>query len=141
MIDEKHIQSYQIAEKYYLKWLDHFIDNDIQFEESKNFFCFNDNTTYKFNFNLKQTYNTYDFTEKQYKLFANLFLKDNWKHELETVLAFYNTNITGYSKNYGEVRVNTKNFVDYITFQDSRVILQINLNKLIRLEKLKKLQK
>jgi len=141
MIDEKHITNYKIAEKYYTKWLYHFIDNDIHFEEFKTFFCFNDNITYKFNFNLKDKYNTYDFTEKQYKLFANLFLKNDWKHELKSVLAFYNTNITGYSTNYGEVSVNTKKFVDYITFQDSRVILQINIDKLIRLEKLKNLQK
>lgn len=142
-----HKQRHNIAKYFYNKWRNYFCENDIPF--IKNEECFfsmssTKNVVYKFNFNIYNSYN-YIFSKHEHKLFADIFFTEGWEEELDYALTYYanryktiKTN-ENYSDNYGEVCVHVKPFVEYVTFQHGRVIVQLNVDKLMRKEKLKQL--
>ncbi len=64
-------------------------------------------------------------------IFAEIFCEEGWKHEcyyheFETRWG-HNEYKEGYSKNIGDIKLNTKSWVEYLTFQGYRTIVQFNL--------------
>lgn len=138
----------------YNKWLLLFINNGIPFEiddydiiKFDSYEIYTPNT-YKFNFNLGLTNSgiiyKYGFKTSDYKLFADLFFIDGWREELEYQLNLENIdqiwrNHPKYSRNYSEISYYVKPWVDYVTFQGYRTIVQFRLDKYLRKEKLLKI--
>ena len=124
-------------EKLYNDWLNIFLNNGIPYENEIDIIHFQTYDiytpyTYKFTYNFplsnNLTVNAYDLTNS-YKLFADLFFTDGWKEELD-----YN----------GDIRCCVKNWIDYVTFQGYRTIIQFRWDKYLislRKEKLQKLSK
>lgn len=142
-------------EDLYNKWLNLFINEGIPFDIYPDIIKFDDYNvytpfTYKFTFNLGFTnsgiYYKYKLKEKDYKLFADLFFIDGWKDELEHVTNLDNIMYDGnklyktkYSINYGDINCYVKPWVDYVTFQGYRTIVQFRWDKYSRKEKLLKI--
>ena len=74
---------------------------------------------------------------------ADYFCVDGWKEEKELYDIFGKSKeYNGMSTQFGDIKKYTKPWVDYITFQNSRVIVQFYLddfNKQLREEKLKRI--
>jgi hypothetical protein len=141
----------------YSEWLEKFINNGIPFEmdvllntsSPLNHIISINSFTYKFIFNIDINNSgeiDYRLKYKNYQLFANLFFIDGWEDELKYQLIYYqyrdkNTKPNpNFGDNYGEINYYVKSWVNYVTFQDSRVIVQFRLDKYERKEKLKKIQ-
>ena len=144
----------------YLQWLHKFVTNGmpfkiphtcdiIQFTTYDNYTPF----TYKFTFNMSDDFfdpnclAIYDFKQIDYELFAELFFTNGWEEELEYQLIYYQdrnkikkTN-PNFGDNYGEIKYYVKPWVDYVTFQGYRTIIQFRFDKYERLEKLKEIEK
>lgn len=95
----------------------------------------------------KRVFNYQKFTMTDYKEFADIFFIGDWKNELEYQLTYYQDRHKTkkpnpkYSNNYGCIMIHTKDWVEYVTFQGSRVILQFNMGKYklsLRKEKIKR---
>lgn len=109
--------------------------------------------TYKLNFNFGPTITSgnddtmyYTLTDDDHKIFAKLFLIDGWEEELIYTFSDHDKKIrnSNYSSNGGEIDYHTKPWVDYLTFDGSRIILQFRFDDYLksadlRKEKLKKL--
>ena len=127
----------------YEKYMNHFIENGLFFnkrEDNKknilnleyqpNIIKFdNDNIytseTYKFTF---RHYDNFILDFKKAKIFGNLFLIPGWENE--------------YESNYGDITKHVKPWVDYLTYQGYRTILQFRFdNYLVTEERKEKLNK
>jgi hypothetical protein len=109
--------------------------------------------TYKFNFyispiirDINDTTEYYTLTDDDYKIFAKLFLIDGWEEEFIYTFSARETKNINKNSNFGEICCHTKSWVDYITFQESRIILQFRFDDYLkspelRKEKLNKLKK
>ena len=144
----------------YDKWLNIFKSNGIIFYGDPVILKFRTHQiatpfTYKLNFNFGPTLTDgnddgtiyYTLTDDDHKIFAKLFLIDGWEEELIYTFSARDTKVRNinYSSNYGEVNYHTKSWVDYITFQGDRVILQFRFDDYLkssdlRKEKLEKLK-
>lgn len=134
----------------YDKWMKIFLDNNINYEIEADIIKFRNYDiytpyTYKFIFNfpfgLEKTHDmSRELSKEQYEIFADLFFTKGWEEELEYQLTFYqdrhkiNKPNKRYSDNYGEIRVNVKPWIDYVTFQGRRTIIQFKLDKYIQIE-------
>lgn len=142
----------------YENWISILKDNNIIFDDKPDILKF---STYKYGYTpytYKFCFNSIDLisdigiitnnilSESDYEIFSNLFLINGWEEELiYTFTARETKNINpNYSSNYGEICCHTKSWVDYITFQGSRIILQFRFDDYIktelRKEKLKKIK-
>jgi len=142
----------------YDEWMKIFLENGLIYENEPSIIRFEDYGiytpfTYKFNFNFPLDSSNHIFPMSNYKhsdyeLFANLFFTKGWENELKYELTQYpDRNFQKpnpkYSDYYGDILVHIKPWIDYLTFQGSRTIIQFRLDKYIttelRKEKLKKL--
>lgn len=144
----------------YDKWVDIFQNNGIIFFGDPVILKFDNYKygytpfTYKLNFNFGPTVRDcnddgttyYTLTDDDHKIFAKLFLINGWEDELIYTFSARDTKNRNpnYSSNYGEVNYYTKSWVDYLTFQGDRVILQFRFDDYLksselRNEKLKKI--
>lgn len=136
----------------YDEWMKIFLDNNINYEIKADIIKFSNYNfytpfTYKFTFNFPFE-KTHNMSREQYEIFADLFFIKGWEEELEYQLTFYqdrhkiNKPDKRYSDNYGDISVNVKPWIDYVTFQGSRTIIQFRLDKYIQIElRKKKLEK
>lgn len=142
----------------YEKWTSILKDNNIIFKNTPDIIRFSAYKygytpyTYKFCFNKFDliddigTIPNYILSESDYEIFAKLFLIDGWEEELTytfTVRETININ-PKFSSNFGDIIYYTKPWVEYLTFQGSRIILQFRFDDYLkssdlRNEKLKKL--
>ena len=145
-------------ENLYNEWLNIFLNKGIPFENETDIIHFTNYKvytpyTYKFtyNFSLLQVTsddNNYQFSDSDYKLFANLFFTDGWEEELDYQLIYYQDRFKvkkpneNFSDNYGDICWYVKDWVEYVTFQGYRTIIQFRWDKYLislRKEKLLKL--
>jgi len=116
----------------YEKWMNQFIENGMLFNNTPDIIKFEGQSytsfTYKFCFNFPNSEGVYGGGYKiktsDYELFAKLFLTEKWRAELY------------------DIKNNVKPWVDYLTFQGSRIILQFRFDSYLKTEGRKeKLQK
>lgn len=120
----------------YSKWLEKFVSNGIPFEMDCDIIKFDSYKvytplTYKFTFNMGLSDSdkifTYKFNQKNYKLFADLFFIKGWEEELRN--------------SQGDVKYCVKPWLDYVTFQGYRTIVQFRYDKYEKYERKEKLKK